>query len=227
MAITHGATDRFSLGAGWEPQSSDSNTALQRITSPKANGDTAVQNGITEVESRNCTYIYTGAETAFVAAIEAAGAWPGQVTGGMLVTEIRIAYADCASGKKPKVTFTGRDGIDDDSNIYKTAVVLPTYAEATVEVPNLFTATLGDAEPADATYIIRCQFEPDLGKTGDVLSGETYNGEEQIDMAYKGTPTSVTTTGYIATTTTEADTNTGYPDATVSGVKNIARYVVT
>lgn len=217
-APVHGATDILSLGADWEPQGSDGSKTDTRITAGGNDGDIVAEKAITETNAGTCRYIYIGAETAFAAAILAAAAWCGMVKNSLLITGIGIDYSPCAQGKRPLVTFTFRDGPTAATHHYLTTLVLPTYAAGGVNVPDILTVVPGTPPAASETtnnqWGLTAQFGEDLDKDGEFLAGETYAGEETLNITTVGIPTSVTSTGWIETqapsTTCPILSNVGY-----------------
>lgn len=225
-APVFGAADNLSLGADWEPQGSDGGVSQDRATASGNDGDIVAEEDYHAVNSGSTRYIYIGEETAFVAAIEAASAWPGMVLNSLMITGIGIDYAPCAQGKRPVVAFQHRDGPSASTRSYKSATVLPTYVTGAVSVPTILTATAGDAECTNAQWGIAAQFGEDLDKDGAFLAGDCYGGEESLALTWVGIPTSVTSTGWTKTadisTTCPIRSNTGYNEGgTMNFVKKI------
>lgn len=227
MALTFGQTDVLSLGEDWEPQTDSGASSATRATATNGKGTIIAENTHGGVSTRTAVYIYIGAEVDLVDAIEAASANPGQALASQIITSVSVGYADCKGGKLPKVSFEYTDQRTTDSRIFKPSVTLPSYAAGDPEVPTILTATLGDAVLDDCTYRISCQIDPDLNKDGDVIGGETFGGEEAIDLAMTGTPTSITSTGWQNTSigAPSATGNTAYPKSAYSFVKGVAIYV--
>ena len=193
------ASDVLSLGADWEPQGSDGAKNLTRATASGNDGDIVAEVGHNTINSGTATYIYIGEETAFAAAILAAAAWVGMVKNSLLITGIGIDYSPCAAGKRPLVAFTFRDGPTSATHHYLTTLVLPTYVAGSVNVPDILTIAGGDAEVTNNQWGLTAQFGEDLDKDGEFLAGETYGGEETLNITTVGVPTSVTSTGWIET----------------------------
>ena len=227
MALTFGQADVLTLGADWEPQTDSGQKSKTRATATNGKGTIVAEKTHGAVSTRTAVYIYKGAETDLVDAIDAADANPGQAVNSLLVLGVSVGYGDCKSGKLPKVSFEYTDQRTTDSQVFKPTVTLPSYTAGSPEVPTILTATLGDALPDDCTYRIGCQIDPDLDKDGDVLGGETFGGEESLDISFTGTPPSITSTGWSDTSEgAPASTgNTAYPKASYSFVKGVAIYV--
>jgi hypothetical protein len=227
MALTFGQTDVLALGAGWVPQSDSGAQSATRVTATNGKGTIIAENTHGAVSTRTAVYIYDGAETDIADAIDAAGANPGQAVNSLLILSVSVGYADCKSGKLPKVSFEYTNQRTTDSRIFKPSVTLPSYAAGNPEVPTILTATLGDALMDDCTYRISCQIDPDMDKDGDVLGGETFGGEEALDLASTGVISSITSTGWQQTSigAPSALGNTAYPKAAYSFVKGVAPYV--
>jgi len=225
MALAFGATGVLGLGEDWELQSTSPTVNRTRAEATGDEGDVIAATEHNAITGGSETYVYIGAETAFVAAIEAGSAWCGNVMQSLyVITSIAIDYSPCASGQRPKVTFTYRDGPTSDCRIYKTDVVLPTYVASSPSVPSLLSVTAGDAECQSSSFSLSCEFGFDLDDGGDYLAGETYKGMESITLNFVGTPTSVTSTGYTSTDS-GATTNTAYPTTSFTYVKGVAHYV--
>ena len=229
MAIARGAVDVLSLGTGWEPQSDSGGTTAQRETAADSKGDIAHEDTFGEVEEKQATYIYTGAETDIADAALAATVLPGFVKSGYLVMRMDVAYADCASGKKPKVTFGFRDGLTTSDHYYVPSITLPSYADGGVEVPELldFVAS-GEHERRNASYSLAVQFEPDADISGDPLDGgETYGGEETVTHETVGVITLAAVSGWIMTSGKQiARDNRAYPAETTTHVKGVTRTAI-
>ena len=211
-APVFGVTDVLGLSTGWEPQGASATSAGTRATASGNDGDIVASTVHNEVESGTATYIYTGAETNFPAAIAAASADVGDVvaTNTLLITGYSIDYSPCASGKRPTITFSFRDGPTSATATYVSSLstTLPTYTASTPVVPDPLAVIAGDAETTNAQYGLSAQFGEDLDKDGEYLAGETYAGEETVSMTFVGDPTSITSTGWDQT---------GGPGATVGG----------
>jgi hypothetical protein len=227
MALTFGQTDVLNLGSDWEPQSDSGAQSLTRATATDGKGTIVAENTHGAVSTRTAVYIYTGAETDIKDAIDAADANPGQAVNSLLILSVSVGYADCKSGKLPKVSFEYTDQRTTDSRVFKPTVTLPSYAAGDPEVPTILTATLGDAVMDDCSYRIGCQIDPDIDKDGDVIGGETFGGEESLDLSLTGVPTSITSTGWKTTSigAPSAESNTAYPKSAYSFVKGVAIYV--
>jgi len=198
-APVYGAADNLTLGADWEPQGSDGALAQTRATQAGSTGDIIAETTHNPINSGSTRFIYKGAEAAFVAAIEAAAAWPGMVLNSLIITGVAVDYSPCAQGKRPVVTFQHRDGPTESARAYKTTLVLPTYVGGSVKVPDILTVTLGSAETINSQWGIGVQFGEDLDKDGAFLAGEAYQGEETLALTYAGTPTSITSSGWQKT----------------------------
>lgn len=231
-APVFGALDVLALGTGWEPQGSSATLAGTRATASGNDGDVVASTVHNDVESGTATYIYTGVETNFPAAIAAASADVGDVvdTNTLLITGYAIDYSPCAAGKRPTITFSYRDGPTTARATYVSSLSaeLPTYTASTPVVPDLLTVTAGDAETTNSQYALAAQFAEDLDKDGEYLAGEMYNGEESISMTFVGNPTSITSTGWDQTagpgTNTDGDkSNTAYDSVTYTYVKSVTR----
>jgi hypothetical protein len=230
-APAFGATDILSLGADWEPQTSDGAKAPTIVRAGGKDGDILAETSHYPIQSGTATYIYIGAETGFVAAL--ASAWPGKLVASdtLIITNVAIDYGPCAQGKRPLVTFSFRDGPTEDSPTpfwYVTALTLPTYTAANVVVPQaILAATAGDAECINAQWSLGMELGVDLDKDGAFLASQGYQGIENLTLTWKGTPTSITSTGWL--TQTEAasaianTSNTDYPDHTYTFTRKVTR----
>lgn len=232
-APVFGAIDDLDLGAGWEPQGGDPADNSTRATTNGPDGDIVAENQHNTIEGGSTNYIYTGAETGFAAALLAATAQPGRLvdTNTLFILSVGIDYSPCAEGKRPLVTFNWRDGPTAAPATpfwYASTIVLPTYVVANVEIPELLTITGGDAELQSADWSLACLLGDDLDKDGDFLAGQGYQGVEIINMQFVGTPTSITSTGWIETSAPgsnagEVKENTGYGTSSYSFTRKVTR----
>ena len=231
-APAFGALDVLALGTGWEAQSSSASASPTRATATGNDGDIVASTTHNAIESGTATYIYTGAETDFATAIAAASADVGDVvdTNTLLITGYTIDYSPCASGKRPTIAFSYRDGPILASATYVTSLAasLPTYVATTPVVPDLLALTAGDAETTSSQYSLVAQFGEDLDKDGEYLAGNTYAGEETIELSFVGAPTSITSTGWDQTAGPGANTGgeltqTGYNTTSYTFIKGITR----
>ena len=199
-----GGVDIFGLGANWEIQTDSDPTAYDRATATDSCGDI----GPTAVFGANkvptCTALYVGAEVSFNAALDADGCNPGQKPGAYVISTFAVDYAPTLAGQKPMCTFTGADGFAAASNIFKPLVTLPTYPGCVPDViPN------SDATGSEVTglqYTLAVPFGTDKDAAGDIIRGNTYGGEETIQLTYYGVPT-LDTTGYDTTQSNEDHSN--------------------
>jgi hypothetical protein len=229
-APVFGAIDVLGLGADWEPQGNSPTLASTRATATGANGDIIAETTHNDVESGTASYVYIGAETDFATALAAASADVGDVvdSDSLIITGWSINYAPCATGQRPVITFSYRDGPSAASATYVTSQTCPTFVAASPYVPTLLTVTAGDSECQSSTIGLEAQFGETLDKDGDFLAGATYGAEETITLQFVGTPTSITSTGYQQTSgpgtnTGETITNTGYGTSSYTFVKGVTR----
>ena len=231
-APVFGVTDVLALSTGWEPQGASASSAGTRATAGGNDGDIVASTVHNVVENGTATYIYTGIETNFPAAIAAASADVGDVvnTNTLLISGYSIDYSPCASGQRPTITFSFRDGPTAAVATYISSFTteLPTYVATTPVVPDILTLTAGDAETTNAQYGISAQFGENLDKDGEYLAGENYAGEETLSLTFVGDPTSITSTGWDITSapgsTVGGDkSNTDYTTNTYSYVKAVTR----
>ena len=234
-APAFGVTDILALGANWEAQGNSPSSAGTRVAVGGPDGDVAAENVHNEIESGTATYIYIGADTNFPAAFATDSCDVGDLvdTNTLEVTGIAIDYSPCASGKRPMCTFSYRDGrtaAHATPFIYASALTtaLPTYAVLNVVVPEILSATLGDAEIQTSAWSLEMQLGEDLDKDGDYLTSQGYGGEETVNQTFVGTPTSIVSTGWQITSAPGANTgeqlnNTGYGTAEYAYVRGVTR----
>ena len=228
---TFGAADILALGADWTAQDSSDAYAYQRAIATGSNGDTIGETSYGAIRTGSNKFIYVGAETDFVAAINA-GPFPGSIqtliapaTLAVMILSVNVDYSGCAKGERPQVTFSFRDGPTAASRVYHasgigpvlshTAPVLPTYVSAAPVVPSIFTfAGKGTAEVTNASYMIKCDHGQSNNASGNYLAGDNSNGEETVTLAWVGNPAVPTPTGWILTAKPGLGnrTNTGYGD---------------
>ncbi len=199
-APVFGVTDQLGLGSDWEPQGISPSSSGTRAVAAGGKGDEIASTVHNTIEAGTMRYIYKGAETNFPAAFAADSCDVGDIvkTNTLMITSIAIDYSPCAAGKRPMVTFTWRDGPTVAGNIYVSALAaaLPTYVAGGVEIPTILTCVLGDADIQTSQWSLMSQFDPDLDRVGEFLSGENFGGLETIDLTFVGLPTSITSTGY-------------------------------
>lgn len=222
-AGTHGATDVFSLGSDWEPQTSSIATALEKATASGADGDIVAETTFGSNKTVSAPYIYVGAETALSAALDAAasaaGAQVGQKPGTYCITGISADLTPMGEGKRAVITFTGVDGFSADSNIYKPSITVTLTMGA---IPDLLTNSDADSECTSAQYEISAPFGTDKDADGDILRGKTYGATETLSLGYYGVPTLVTT-GWQQTSDTAEDSNSEYSTTSYSLSKGVTR----
>jgi len=232
-APVYGTTDKLTLGADWEPQGNSPTSAGTEASETGADGDIIAETVVNVVESGTSTFIYKGALTDFVAAFAAADCDVGQLaaTNTLLITAIGIDYSPCAAGQRPMVTFTWRDGPTEAPTTafcYVTALTLPTYAAANVIVPELIASVSDDSEIKTSKWDLAMQFGEDTDKDGEFLAGQGYAGKETVTQDYAGTPTSLTSTGWLQTSgpgaaTGPTTTNAGYATAPYAFSRKVTR----
>ena len=225
-----GALNPLSLSADWESQPSSGALARTLARQAGADGDFVAEQTHNPIESGTALAIYKGTEAGYIAAL--ADYWPGKLaaTSTLLLTQVSVDWNPCAAGKKPQVEWTFRDGPTAAPATpfwYKTDLVLPTYAAAVVKIPTLLTVTAGSAECVSCKWTLAMQFDPDINKDGNFLSGDGYGGEERIDLTFAGIPTSITSTGWmeVSANSTKApnSTNTGYAQNSYSFTRKVTR----
>lgn len=235
-APTLGATDVLGLGAGWEPIDSTGSLSRTNATAEGGNGDDVAETPYNAIEGGTARYHYTGAETGFIAALLAATCLPGHLvaTDTLIVKTVAIDYSPCAKGELPIVTFTVEDGPTAAPATpfwYTSALTLPTYVAANIIIPQaLLTATLGSAEIVNAQWDLTAGKGRSLDKDGAYLAGESFGGRENLTLACKGVPTSITSTGWSETaapsTKLPTKSNQGYVDVTYTFTRKVTRSTV-
>jgi len=237
-APAFGVTDVLALGADWEIQSNSPASSGSRVTAAGPDGDVVAENTHNVVEAGTATYIYTqttAPATDFPAAFAANSCDIGDLVDSntLQIVGISVDYSPCASGKRPLVTFSYRDGptaAPATPYVYVSALstALPTYAAANVVVPEILVATLGSAEIQNSQWSMSAQFGEDLDKDGDYLASAIYGAEETVNQTFVGTPTSIASSGWQATTapgsnTGEATSNTGYGQSVYGWARGVTR----
>ena len=201
-APVFGVADVLALGANWEPQSNSPTSAGTRATATGPTGDLVAETTHNVIESGSAAYKYLDITVAgFAAAFAADSCDVGDLvdTNTLIIVGIDVDYSPCAAGERPLVTFSYRDGptaAPATPFVFLSALTLPTYTAANVEIPSILGMTLGSAEVTNAKWSLTMQYGADLDKDGEYLSGQGYMGEETITLDFVGTPTSITSTGY-------------------------------
>jgi hypothetical protein len=230
-APAFGAVDVGSLGADWEVQNTEGAKAPTIVRASGGNGDIIAETSHLPVMSGTIQAIYIGEETGFIAAL--ASLWPGKLIASdtLIIMEVAIDYGPCAQGKRPMVTFTVRDGptaAPPTPFWYKTDLVLPTFTDANVTVPQaILTATLGSAEVTNAQWSLVMQLGVDTDKDGAFLTSQGYEGIENLSLTCKGIPTSITSTGWLIPTEPASaianTSNSDYPDHAYTFTRKVTR----
>ena len=234
-APVFGVTDVLALSTGWEPQSSSAASAPTHAEATGGDGDVVAETTHRIKETGTANYIYTGAETDVVAAVLAAGALPGQLVDSdtLLITSVAVDYAPCAAGQRPMFTFTFQDGptAAPTTPFWYTSDLgagLPTYVAANVVVPSFLSASADSAEIQTSSWSLACNFGEDMDKDGEYLAGQSYKGQETLNMQYVGGGVTFTSTGWQQTGLPAANTganasNTGYGTSSYTFVRAVTR----
>jgi len=217
----HGAADILALGADWEAQDTAKATSRDRTTAPKANGDLAASTTYGDQIEISVPYIYIGAETDLAAALEAASANVGDLTGTYLITGVSCDLAPLGEGKRAMITFVAVSGFSAASAVFKPSVTVSLVVGA---IPDILTNSDADSECTSAKYAIAAPFGTDRDADGEIIRGGTYGGEEVLDLEYYGIPTLVIT-GWDETSDSERTSNSDYSGSSYSLVKGVDRYV--
>lgn len=220
-APTHAATDILGLGADWEPQNTTKATNHERSVATKANGDQLSSTTHGTNITITVPYIYIGAETTVAAALDADGCNVGEKPGDYIITGISIDFAPCGEGKKPVFNFSARGEFTAASNVFKPSVSMAMNPSA---VPDILANGDADSECTSAVYSIQAGFGTDKNKTGVIIPGGSYGGEETLQLQYYGAPT-LTDTGWDLTAEDSNNSNQEYSTTGYTYAKGVDRYV--
>jgi len=212
------ATDIFSLGGDFEPQSSGADTQLTRAAAQGGNGDEVVSALHDSKVSVTCPYLYKAAS----GNIAVTSLYIGKVSGGYHIDGFQVAYSNTGW---PMVTVTGHNHtanphVDVGMVEIKPVLTLP----AGFGCADLFADTGAASSCVSANYTLSATHKDVQGKVGNHLAGDNMNGQEVITATYYGVPT-LATTGYDVTSTNLTDSNADFDQVAISATAAVAREV--
>lgn len=210
------ATDIFSLGGDFCPQSSTNDTQKTRASAKGGDGDEVAYAAHDTKNSVSVTYLYKAAS----GNIAVTSLFIGKVTGGYHIDQVAVAYSN---NGWPQVTVTGHNHgtaahVDAGMVEIKPTVTLA----AGFGCVDLFTNGAATSSCISATYTLSAEHTDVLGKTGEHVAGDNHGGMETVAATYYGTPT-LTTTGWVVTSSNASDSNADFDQVAVSATKAVTR----
>ena len=208
MAIE--ATDLFSLGAQFNPQSSSSMDRKDRATALDEKGNVNCESMTNNSDEYSVEYTYCGTDikgdlgtllTAF-----------GNPSNSKLVTGIDISFQ---AGQQPTVSVRGVQYPSTISSIQNADVSAAVPASAGgVTVPDLTGNTMGtDASPISLSISLSLNHVTAVGADGEVFTAENITFTAEADVEYLGVPTSYDApTGWTTDEYGESDSNNDLDD---------------
>jgi len=213
------ATDLFTLGAQFSPQSSNSAIGKTPATAMDEKGDVACESMIGETRDFKNDFTYCGTDLQTDLALFLTKF--GDVSNAKVVTGIQIDYE---GGKQPRVAFTGVQ--------YPAAVTAIQYADVSaavpaaggVTVPTLTGVTLGTAAtPIGMSITLSLNHVAAPGADGEIFAAQNITFKAECSVDYLGVPTTYDpVTGWTTDNTDESDSNTDHDQATWSGHRYFA-----
>jgi hypothetical protein len=212
-----GGIDVLALGGNWVAIS-DSLTPKQNVVhTPGATGDVILSDTWGSDTEGTVTYRYN-AETNI--SDDASLPLVGSTTNSYKVTEMKVDYSDT---ERPTVVFTihnhTANGHDADGATFTPTIDLP----GTFGCPELLTnSNSTTCAPKKASYTIKAEHVDVNDGDGDHLVGADYGGMETLSLDHVGTP-SLTTTGWVVTSTATSRSNTEFTTVSTTLEKTLTR----
>ncbi len=213
MAIE--ATDLFSLGAAFSPQSSESMDKKDRATALDEFGNVACESMTNNSDEYSTEYTYCGADiktdlgtilTAF-----------GGPSNSKLITGVDISFQ---AGQQPTVSVRGMQYPAAITSIQNADVSAAVPASAGgVTVPTLTGVTTGAAASAISLNIsLSLNHIVGTGADGEVFTAENITFTAEADAEFLGVPTTYdTATGWTTDSYGESDSNSDHDRAKWTG----------
>lgn len=173
-----GATDIFSLGAGFNPQSSSDNNTRDITEVLGANGDIACQNGFNTVVTAQAEYEVCGSVTLSITL--------GAVVGGYLVRSVELTHE---AGQAPRVTVEGLAWTGNETVATRTYAI--SQAVNIAAVAGLIDTGLdANAEATSVTHRWECEITTAMGSNGQVAFANSRTPKYTYEESGTGTATS-------------------------------------
>jgi len=218
------ASDIFSLGGNFIPQSTTKTRNVEYATMIKANGDWQVWSGIFNgIDNISATYKYSD-----VTGLGAALPNVGHVSNSYLITEISLStiYNDY-----PTISITGHQHTDNTHVDGMTEYAIP----ADMTTAPLFTGqygaydwaglAAGDVCATDSTYTLSMEHQDQACADGDHWVGANLRGKEVITVNYVGVLAAypAVIAGWTVTATALNDSNSEFDKSTVTAERIVLR----
>lgn len=204
-----GATDLFSLGAGFHAQESSSEPTSEEALAQAANGDMACVNYHNSMTNSRTRYKYCG--TALKTALGSILTAFGRVVNGILPTDLEISFS---SGEQTEITLSGHNhttnahaAATNPPNVFDISAGLPTGSG--VGVPALIVAAGeagGTASRQAATLSFGVNHIDKEANSGHFV-GESVLCRGDLTVDYEGFPGTITAGSWLQILTAANDAN--------------------
>lgn len=223
IAIALEASDIFSLGGNFIPQSTTASVAQQHAEMVKANGDYQKFSSVFDVLTSVTANYKFSADTGLGAALPQCGA-----LSGYLITSIRC---DTVNNDFPTLVITGHNHAE---NAHVTGAAQGTEYAIPADMITILTgaygaydfAALGGAAIAciRSSYEIRLDHVDQGGETGNHWVGSNIKGMEELSCEYSGNIANPPTiAGWTVETSDLNDSNEEHDTSSVSAVRLVTR----
>lgn len=211
MSATYGITGKISTGVGasWERQSSNPANEKQRAQALGATGQEVAHTLYDSTDRVTENWI---AKDAVDLAIPAIGA----VVDDYVITDITVATSNTGFAT---LAITGHKHTDGTPS-YTADTGFAALLTAAYGALNLAGATGSSGTLNSSSIQATCQHAEAKGATGDNIAGENYNCMMTCTQTY--IDGGVMDTTWDVTSTSTAETNTGYQVKTITGTKTLA-----
>lgn len=202
-----GATDLFSLGAGFHPQNSSVSNSRSITEVLGSDGDIACQTPFNTVVTASAQYEVCGSQTLSITL--------GDVVGGYIVTSVDLSHS---AGEAPTVAI---EGIAFDGG---ETVATNTFAiSQAVNIASVAGLIGGSGEPTEINYRWECQVTQSLGSDGQVSYAVSRTPKLTYTESGLGTLVSAPSiAGYVLESYENSDSNQETDTYTATFVKLLA-----
>ena len=224
IAIALEASDIFSLGGNFIPQSTTASVAQQHAEMIKANGDYQKYSDVFDVMTSVTANYKFNADTGLGAALPSCGA----LSGSYLITSIRI---DTVNIEYPTIVVTGHNHAN---NAHATGAAQSTEYPIPADIQTILTGAYGAYDFAElsgaaiacirSSYEIRNDHIDQNDATGNHWVGSNVKGMEELSCEYSGNIASPPTiAGWTVETSDLNDSDEEHDTSSVSAIRIVAR----
>ena len=212
------ATDILALGGDWHPQTQNLDSQLTRESAKGATGDEVASASHGAKTQGSVTYIYTGAGTLGI--IDMSGLAIGKVLGGQAVDSITAAFSN---NTWPTFTIGYHNHTANEHADGSMVEITPTVdLPAGFGCADLFTNAGATSSCVSASYTLSAEHKDVDDSDGNHLAGDYFGATETVTAQYYGVPT-LTTTGFVVTSSNASDSNADFDQVNISATRGIAR----